>query len=120
MVDFIIFLFAAAFVVGLASLVIRIAVGITWFVIAPVVYLCIATGYFCILVGQLTMLPYAAYRDIRRYYQNKREAEQIPFQAQEQVEVPIHMEVKPRRRRKAKTVNMVERNGVFVPENGEW
>src|SRR5262245_25190469 len=34
MADFIIFLFATAFVVGLAALVIRIAVGITWFVIS--------------------------------------------------------------------------------------
>jgi len=120
MVDFIIFLFAAAFVVSLAAIIIRVAVGITWLIISPIVYLCIATGYACIAVGYIAMLPYAAYRDIRRYYQNKREAEQIPFQAQEQVEVPIYMEVKPRRRRKTKTVNMVERNGVYVPENGEW
>jgi hypothetical protein len=120
MVDFIIFLFAAAFVVGLAALIIRIAIGITWLVIAPVVYLCIATGYACIAVGYIVMLPYAAYRDIRRHYQAKREAEQLTFQAEEQVEVPIHMEVKRQRRRKTKPVNMVERNGVYVPENGEW
>jgi len=51
------------------------------------------------------------------------QAEQV--QAEPVLEIPVSFEVeepKPRRRRtrKSKPILMVERNGVFVPANGEW
>jgi hypothetical protein len=118
MADFILFLIAATFVIGLACAVISVAVAILRFIFEPIWAVCQLIGLLCCIVGYIAMLPYVAYKDIRRYYQNKRqEEEQITFQ--EQVGIPIQMEVKSRRRKK-KVVNIIQRNGVYVPENGEW
>jgi hypothetical protein len=118
MVDFVMFLIVVTFFCGLICAAITIAVGILRFIFAPIWAVCQLIGMLVCVVGYTAMLPYAAYKDIRRYHQSKRKEERITFQ--EQVEIPIRMEVKPRRRRKTKVVNMVERDGVYVPENGEW
>src|SRR5262245_26825276 len=76
-------------------------------------------GFLLVLQGALKVALWFAERHQARL---DAEAEQVML---EQPFITFTAEPQPapkpkRRRHKKKVVNMIERNGVYVPENGEW